>query len=70
MDVSVFCYVCGGDCAWGGAQFEVDDAIGLEVFEDCVCGVDEGWEVIAEGVDVLGEEGEEAVVGENYERGV
>lgn len=57
----IFCGQVGeGDGARGGAELEVDDAVGVEGLEDRSGGVGEGGDIIAEGVDVLGEEGEEA----------
>lgn len=53
--------VGGRDGAGCGAEFEVDDAVGLEVAEDGEGGVTEGGEVGDEGVDVGGEEGEEGL---------
>lgn len=56
--------VCGNvgrrDGPRGGAQLEIDDAVGEEVLEDGGGGVGEGRAVIAEGVDIAREQGEEA----------
>lgn len=49
----------GGEGARGGAEFEVDDAVGGEGAEDGEGGGGEGGGVVDEVVDVRGEDGEE-----------
>lgn len=60
LNVDFFGDPCRRDSSRCGAELEVDNAIGLEIREDGIRGIDQGGEVVDESVDVSGEQWKES----------